>query len=74
MKEVEKVSQFRISPIELVKLLSIVLCMFGTAAAQGPVSFADHHLKTCVEDTPNFATCAIRLKVRMTLYARSRRI
>jgi len=50
MKEVEKVSEFRISPIELVKLLSIVLCMFGTAAAQGPVSFADQDLKTCVEE------------------------
>ena len=49
-KEVEKVSQFRISPIELAELLSIVLCLFGTAAGQEPVIFADQRLKTCVEE------------------------
>ncbi|UCF15087.1 MAG: leucine-rich repeat domain-containing protein [Phycisphaerales bacterium] len=43
-------SKFRISLIELMKLMSIALCLFGTAAGQEPVSFADPRLKASVEE------------------------
>jgi len=45
------VSRFRISPIRFVNHVSIVFVLFGAAAGQEPVDFADSNLKAFVEQS-----------------------